>query len=284
MKLEASHLSYTYSPGTPFEQKAVRDVSLTIREGEFIALIGHTGSGKSTLIRHFNGLLHPTGGDVLLDGESIFRDKKSLRAARFAVGLVFQYPEYQLFEETVEKDIAFGPKNMGLSADEIHSRVCESLRLCGLDESFLSKSPFDLSGGQKRRVALAGVLAMRPRLLILDEPAAGLDPQGSREIMRYIRAYAARGNSVLFVSHDMSDAAAYAERVLVMDRGSLALDGPPAEVFSQAERLRALGLALPPMTELFLRLREKGYDLPAAVFTPEAAAEEILRRMGRCEK
>lgn len=284
MKLEASHLSYTYSPGTPFEQKAVRDVSLTIREGEFIALIGHTGSGKSTLIRHFNGLLHPTGGDVLLDGESIFRDKKSLRAARFAVGLVFQYPEYQLFEETVEKDIAFGPKNMGLSADEIHSRVCESLRLCGLDESFLSKSPFDLSGGQKRRVALAGVLAMRPRLLILDEPAAGLDPQGSREIMRYIRTYAARGNSVLFVSHDMSDAAAYAERVLVMDRGSLALDGPPAEVFSQAERLRALGLALPPMTELFLRLREKGYDLPAAVFTPEAAAEEILRRMGRCEK
>ena len=222
--------------------------------------------------------------DVLIDGESIFRDKKSLRAARFAVGLVFQYPEYQLFEETVEKDIAFGPKNMGLSADEIHSRVCESLRLCGLDESFLSKSPFDLSGGQKRRVALAGVLAMRPRLLILDEPAAGLDPQGSREIMRYIRAYAARGNSVLFVSHDMSDAAAYAERVLVMDRGSLALDGPPAEVFSQAERLRALGLALPPMTELFLRLREKGYDLPAAVFTPEAAAEEILRRMGRCEK
>lgn len=284
MKLEASHLSYTYSPGTPFEQKAVRDVSLTIREGEFIALIGHTGSGKSTLIRHFNGLLHPTGGDVLIDGESIFRDKKSLRAARFAVGLVFQYPEYQLFEETVEKDIAFGPKNMGLSADEIHSRVCESLRLCGLDESFLSKSPFDLSGGQKRRVALAGVLAMRPRLLILDEPAAGLDPQGSREIMRYIRAYAARGNSVLFVSHDMSDAAAYAERVLVMDRGSLALDGPPAEVFSQAERLRALGLALPPMTELFFRLREKGYDLPAAVFTPEAAAEEILRRMGRCEK
>lgn len=284
MKLEASHLSYTYSPGTPFEQKAVRDVSLTIREGEFIALIGHTGSGKSTLIRHFNGLLHPTGGDVLIDGESIFRDKKSLRAARFAVGLVFQYPEYQLFEETVEKDIAFGPKNMGLSADEIHSRVCESLRLCGLDESFLSKSPFDLSGGQKRRVALAGVLAMRPRLLILDEPAAGLDPQGSREIMRYIRAYAARGNSVLFVSHDMSDAAAYAERVLVMDRGSLALDGPPAEVFSQAERLCALGLALPPMTELFLRLREKGYDLPAAVFTPEAAAEEILRRMGRCEK
>ena len=284
MKLEASHLSYTYSPGTPFEQKAVRDVSLTIREGEFIALIGHTGSGKSTLIRHFNGLLHPTGGDVLIDGESIFRDKKSLRAARFAVGLVFQYPEYQLFEETVEKDIAFGPKNMGMSADEIHSRVCESLRLCGLDESFLSKSPFDLSGGQKRRVALAGVLAMRPRLLILDEPAAGLDPQGSREIMRYIRAYAARGNSVLFVSHDMSDAAAYAERVLVMDRGSLALDGPPAEVFSQAERLRALGLALPPMTELFLRLREKGYDLPAAVFTPEAAAEEILRRMGRCEK
>lgn len=284
MKLEASHLSYTYSPGTPFEQKAVRDVSLTIREGEFIALIGHTGSGKSTLIRHFNGLLHPTGGDVLIDGESIFRDKKSLRTARFAVGLVFQYPEYQLFEETVEKDIAFGPKNMGLSADEIHSRVCESLRLCGLDESFLSKSPFDLSGGQKRRVALAGVLAMRPRLLILDEPAAGLDPQGSREIMRYIRAYAARGNSVLFVSHDMSDAAAYAERVLVMDRGSLALDGPPAEVFSQAERLRALGLALPPMTELFLRLREKGYDLPAAVFTPEAAAEEILRRMGRCEK
>lgn len=284
MKLEASHLSYTYSPGTPFEQKAVRDVSLTIREGEFIALIGHTGSGKSTLIRHFNGLLRPASGDVLLDGESIFRDKKSLRAARFAVGLVFQYPEYQLFEETVEKDIAFGPKNMGLSADEIHSRVCESLRLCGLDESFLSKSPFDLSGGQKRRVALAGVLAMRPRLLILDEPAAGLDPQGSREIMRYIRAYAARGNSVLFVSHDMSDAAAYAERVLVMDRGSLALDGPPAEVFSQAERLRALGLALPPMTELFLRLREKGYDLPAAVFTPEAAAEEILRRMGRCEK
>ena len=284
MKLEASHLSYTYSPGTPFEQKAVRDVSLTIREGEFVALIGHTGSGKSTLIRHFNGLLRPASGDVLLDGESIFRDKKMLHAARFAVGLVFQYPEYQLFEETVEKDIAFGPKNMGLSADEIHSRVCESLRLCGLDESFLSKSPFDLSGGQKRRVALAGVLAMRPRLLILDEPAAGLDPQGSREIMRYIRAYAARGNSVLFVSHDMSDAAAYAERVLVMDRGSLALDGPPAEVFSQAERLRALGLALPPMTELFLRLREKGYDLPAAVFTPEAAAEEILRRMGRCEK
>ena len=280
MNLEIRQLSYIYSRETPYEHAAVTDVSLRIGEGEFVGLIGHTGSGKSTLIRHFNGLLRPTEGQVLIDGKDIFADKATLRAARFAVGMVFQYPEYQLFEETVYKDVAFGPTNMGLDKEEIDRRVRESLTMVGLDESVYEKSPFALSGGQKRRVAIAGVLAMRPKLLVLDEPAAGLDPRGKREIMAYIGNYAAAGNSVLFISHSMSDVARYAKRVLVMNESRLVMDGTVDEVFGRAAELHAMGLTVPQMTEVFLRLKEKGLDVPTDVYTADGAARAVLRLLG----
>jgi energy-coupling factor transport system ATP-binding protein len=280
MKLELKDLSYVYSPETPYEHAAVTDINLSIGEGEFIGLIGHTGSGKSTLIRHFNGLLRPASGQVLIDGKDIFADKATLKAARFAVGMVFQYPEYQLFEETVYQDVAFGPKNMGLDKDEIDRRVRESLTMVGLDESVYEKSPFALSGGQKRRVAIAGVIAMRPKLLVLDEPAAGLDPRGKREIMTYIQSYAAAGNSVLFISHSMSDVARYAKRVLVMNDSRLVMDGSVNEVFGRADELHAMGLTVPQMTEVFLKLREKGFAVPIDVYTADCAAAALLAYIG----
>jgi energy-coupling factor transport system ATP-binding protein len=280
MKLELKDLSYVYSPETPYEHAAVTDINLSIGEGEFIGLIGHTGSGKSTLIRHFNGLLRPASGQVLIDGKDIFADKATLKAARFAVGMVFQYPEYQLFEETVYQDVAFGPKNMGLDKDEIDRRVRESLTMVGLDESVYEKSPFALSGGQKRRVAIAGVIAMRPKLLVLDEPAAGLDPRGKREIMTYIQSYAAAGNSVLFISHSMSDVARYAKRVLVMNDSRLVMDGSVNEVFGRADELHAMGLTVPQMTEVFLKLREKGFAVPIDVYTADRAAAALLAYIG----
>lgn len=280
MKLELKDLSYVYSPETPYEHAAVTDINVSIGEGEFIGLIGHTGSGKSTLIRHFNGLLRPASGQVLIDGKDIFADKATLKAARFAVGMVFQYPEYQLFEETVYQDVAFGPKNMGLDKDEIDRRVRESLTMVGLDESVYEKSPFALSGGQKRRVAIAGVIAMRPKLLVLDEPAAGLDPRGKREIMTYIQSYAAAGNSVLFISHSMSDVARYAKRVLVMNDSRLVMDGSVNEVFGRADELHAMGLTVPQMTEVFLKLREKGFAVPIDVYTADRAAAALLAYIG----
>lgn len=280
MKLELKDLSYVYSPETPYEHAAVTDINLHIGEGEFIGLIGHTGSGKSTLIRHFNGLIRPTSGQVLIDDKDIFADKATLKAARFAVGMVFQYPEYQLFEETVYQDVAFGPKNMGLDSNEIDRRVRESLTMVGLDESVYEKSPFALSGGQKRRVAIAGVIAMQPKLLVLDEPAAGLDPRGKREIMTYIQRYAAAGNSVLFISHSMSDVARYAKRVLVMNDSRLVMDGSVDEVFGRADELHAMGLTVPQMTEVFLKLREKGFALPVDVYTADRAASVLLAYMG----
>lgn len=280
MTLELRDLNYIYSLETPYEHAAVTDVELRIGEGEFIGLIGHTGSGKSTLIRHFNGLLKPTSGQVLIDGKDIFADKATLRAARFAVGMVFQYPEYQLFEETVYQDVAFGPKNMGLEQPEIDRRVRESLAMVGLDEAVYEKSPFALSGGQKRRVAIAGVIAMQPKLLVLDEPAAGLDPRGKREIMTYIRNYAAAGNSVLFISHSMSDVARYAKRVLVMNDSRLVMDGTVDEVFGRADELHAMGLTVPQLTEVFLKLREKGFAVPTDVYTADRAAAEVLRMRG----
>ena len=280
MKLELKDLSYVYSPETPYEHAAVTDINVSIGEGEFIGLIGHTGSGKSTLIRHFNGLLRPASGQVLIDGKDIFADKATLKAARFAVGMVFQYPEYQLFEETVYQDVAFGPKNMGLDKDEIDRRVRESLTMVGLDESVYEKSPFALSGGQKRRVAIAGVIAMRPKLLVLDEPAAGLDPRGKREIMTYIQSYAAAGNSVLIIPHSMSDVARYAKRVLVMNDSRLVMDGSVNEVFGRADELHAMGLTVPQMTEVFLKLREKGFAVPIDVYTADRAAAALLAYIG----
>ncbi len=280
MKLELRSLSYIYSKETPYEHAAVQDIDLSIGDGEFVGLIGHTGSGKSTLIRHFNGLLKPTAGDVLIDGKSIFADKATLKAARFAVGMVFQYPEYQLFEETVYKDVAFGPKNMGLEEREIDRRVRDSLAMVGLDERVYDKSPFALSGGQKRRVAIAGVIAMQPKLLVLDEPAAGLDPRGKREIMAYIQKYADAGNSVLFISHSMTDVARYAKRVLVMNDSRLVMDGSVDEIFSRADELHAMGLTVPQMTEVFLQLKNKGFDVRTDIYTADGAAAELCRLMG----
>ncbi len=280
MKLELKDLSYTYGEGPPYVHTAVEDVNLTIDDGEFIGLIGHTGSGKSTLIRHFNGLLRPGKGQVLIDGRDIFSDKQTLRAARFSVGLVFQYPEYQLFEETVYKDVAFGPKNMKLDEDEIDRRVCESLSMMGVGGELNHICPFELSGGQIRRAAIAGVIAMRPKLLILDEPTAGLDPQGKRELMAYIKEYAGNGNSVLFISHSMTDVAKYARRVLVMSDSRLVYDGTVEEVFSHAHELWGMGLSVPQITEVFIRLRDKGYPVRPGVFTAGAAARELKRVMG----
>ena len=279
--LVVENLSHIYSAGTPFEKKAVDGVSLSVRRGEIAALIGHTGSGKSTLIQHFNGLLRPSEGRVLINGEDIFESKDTVRAARFAVGLVFQYPEYQLFEETVYKDIAFGPGNMGLDSAEIDRRVRESAQIAGIAEDVLEKSPFELSGGQKRRVALAGIFAMEPEVLVLDEPMAGLDPAGREDVFRFIKEYKERhGTTVIFVTHSMEDAARMAERLIVMRGGSVMLDGTPAEVFAHAEELIASGLDVPQVTELLYLLSEDPalaarFSFPKGVMEEEEAAEVI---------
>lgn len=279
MILELKNVSYVYGSGTAFQKKAVDGVSAGIREGSITGLIGHTGSGKSTLVQLMNGLLTPTEGQVLLEGKDIFADQKKLREVRFQVGLVFQYPEYQLFEETVAKDIAFGPKNMKLSPEEIKERVENAARFVGLAPELMQKSPFELSGGQKRRVAIAGVMAMRPKLLILDEPASGLDPAGREEIFSGLDRYRREtGATVLIVSHSMEDMARWAEDILVMADGKLLFSGSRDEIFRHADTLCSVGLDVPQITHLVNRLREKGYDLPDNIYTVEAA-EAALRAL-----
>ena len=278
--LEVKNLTYIYSAGTPFEHKALDDISFSVERGEFIGIIGHTGSGKSTLMQQLNGLLKPTSGTVLLDGQDIWSDKKLTWQARFRVGLVFQYPEYQLFEETVYKDIAFGPKNMGLSAEEVDRRVREAAGFVGLTEQHLEVSPFDLSGGQKRRVAIAGVIAMEPEVLILDEPTAGLDPVGRSEILGNIQSYRkAKNATIMMVSHSMEDVARLTDRLLVMNGSKLAMDAPPAQVFTHAEELTQMGLNIPQVTQVFLELKKLGLDVKN-VYTIEQAAAEIRRLKG----
>ena len=278
--LEVKNLCHVYSAGTPFEHVALNDVSFRVERGAFIGIIGHTGSGKSTLIQHLNGLLKPTSGSVLLDGQDIWADKKLTRQCRFRVGLVFQYPEYQLFEETVYKDIAFGPKNMGLDEKEIDRRVREAAGFVGLSREQLQMSPFDLSGGQKRRVAIAGVIAMEPEVLILDEPTAGLDPVGREAILQNILDYRkAKNATVMMVSHSMSDVARLTERLLVMNDSGLAMDGTPEEVFKRADELLAMGLDVPDVTRLFLKLREMGAPV-SPVYTIQQAVEQ-LRAIGK---
>ena len=283
--LKVEHLSHVYSAGTPFEKKAVDDVSFTARKGEFIGLIGHTGSGKSTLIQHFNGLLKPISGRVLINGEDIFQSKEMTRAARFAVGLVFQYPEYQLFEETVYADVAFGPKNMGLDKDEIDRRVRENCRIVGLPEEALDKSPFELSGGQKRRVALAGIFAMEPEVMVLDEPMAGLDPAGCADVFRFIRNYHEKhGTTILFVTHSMEYAAQMSQRIVVMDHGHILMDGTPAEVFARAGELIAAGLDVPQVTRVFLELQRRGLSVDPSVYTVEQAVAQLRAMKGGARK
>ena len=278
--LEVRDLTHIYSAGTPFEHKALDQVSFCVERGEFIGIIGHSGSGKSTLIQHLNGLLKPTSGQILLDGTDLWSDKKSTRQARFRVGLVFQYPEYQLFEETVYKDIAFGPKNMGLKTDEIDRRVREAAGFVGLTEEQLNASPFDLSGGQKRRVAIAGVIAMEPEILILDEPTAGLDPVGREEILKNIADYRrARNATIMMVSHSMSDVARLTERLLVINDSRLAMDGTPGEVFARAEELVDMGLDIPDVTRIFVELRKMGLPVESA-YTIEQAVAEMKRLRG----
>ena len=279
--LETRDLTHTYGVGTPFESDAIQQVNLTFSRGEFVGIIGHTGSDKSTLIQHLNGLLKPTSGDVLLDGRSIWSDKKFTRETRFRVGLVFQYPEYQLFEETVYQDIAFGPKNMGLTKDEIDRRVREAAGFVGIPEENLQKSPFELSGGQKRRVAIAGVIAMEPDVLILDEPTAGLDPVGREGILSNIRAYqAAKNATVIMVSHSMEEIASNVSRLIVMNHGKVAMTGTPREVFARAKELISMGLDIPQITQVFLRLRDMGVGVDTSVYTVEQALESLEKLRG----
>lgn len=274
--IRTENLTYTYSQGTPFEKTAVKDVNIEIEEGELVGIIGHTGSGKSTLIQHLNGLIKPTSGKIFIDGVDIHDKDIKLRDVRFKVGLVFQYPEYQIFEETVYKDIAFGPTNMWLDEGEIDKRVRETAKLVGIDDSLLNKSPFELSGGQKRRVAIAGVMAMRPKVLILDEPTAGLDPRGREMILGQIKHYHEEtGSTVLLVSHSMEDVARFAQKILVMNKGEVfCYDTPPA-VFARADEIAAIGLSVPQITKVFSMLRSRGIDIRGDVYTIEFAMKTI---------
>lgn len=276
--VSVKNLCYKYNEGLPHEVTAVDNVSFDIEKGEFIGLIGHTGSGKSTLVQHLNGLLKPTDGDVLIDGKSIFGDKKALRAARFKVGLCFQYPEYQLFEETVAKDIAYGPKNMKLSDEEIKKRVIAAASYVGLRNEHMDKSPFELSGGEKRRAAIAGVMAMQPEVLILDEPTAGLDPKGRDTILRMIENYRERtGCTVILVSHSMEDIAKVATKVLVMNRGRVAMFDTTEKVYSRAAELSGMGLNVPQISKVFTILKEKGLPVSDGIFTVDRGVEDIAR-------
>ena len=278
--LETQQLTYTYSIGTPFEKTAVDHVDLKIEEGEMVGVMGHTGSGKSTLIQHFNGLLAPTSGKVLLDGRDIWADKKRIRDVRFQVGLVFQYPEYQIFEETVFKDIAFGPRNMGLDEKEIKRRVLETAHDIGLKEELLKRSPFDLSGGQKRRVAIAGVMAMEPKVLILDEPTAGLDPAGRDKILSHIKAYHERTkNTILIVSHSMEDIAGFADKILVMNKSKLFCYDDTVKVFGRAEEIAGIGLDVPQVTKVVTELKKQGLDFGKEVYTVGYARDLILKHL-----
>ena len=275
--IRTDHLTMTYGVNTPFEKVAVNDLNIEIMEGEFLGIIGHTGSGKSTLVQMLNGLITPTTGKVLLRDKDINENKKKLREVRFQVGMVFQYPEYQLFEETVYRDIAFGPINMGLTGDELDKRVRESARFTGLKDKLLDKSPFDLSGGEKRRAAIAGVIAMDPDVLILDEPTAGLDPQGRDKLLNQILAYhKERKNTVILVSHSMEDIARVADRILVMNKGNAEILAPKREVFAQGERLEKMGLRVPQITKITQLLQKKGIDLPDGILTVEEAFDSIM--------
>ena len=274
--LEVKALTHTYSAGTPFEHKAIDSVDLEVMPGEFLGIIGHTGSGKSTLIQHLNGLLRPTDGQILLDGTDIWEKPKEIRKVRFQVGLVFQYPEYQLFEETVYKDISFGPKNMGLEGEEIDRRVRQAAAFAGIDEDMLEKSPFELSGGQKRRVAIAGVIAMEPKVLILDEPTAGLDPRGREAILAQLRSYhKQKGNTVILVSHSMEEIARNVDRIVVMSHSHKIMDGTPEKVFSRANELLQVGLDVPQVTKVAMELKKRGLLTDSSVYT----IDELVRRL-----
>ena len=279
--IEAKALTHTYSAGTPFEHKAIDNVELQVMPGEFLGIIGHTGSGKSTLIQHLNGLLWPTDGQILLDGEDIWAKPKEIRKVRFQVGLVFQYPEYQLFEETVYKDIAFGPKNMGLQGEEIDRRVRQAAVFAGVDEDILERSPFEVSGGQKRRVAIAGVIAMEPKVLILDEPTAGLDPRGREAILAQLRAYhEQKGSTIILVSHSMEEIARNVDRIVVMSHAHKLMDGTPEEVFSRAEELLQVGLDVPQVTKVAMELQKRGLLRDSSVYTIEERARRLLTLKG----
>ncbi|MGI6183389.1 MAG: energy-coupling factor transporter ATPase [Candidatus Fimadaptatus sp.] len=278
MPIEIKHLDHIYMAGSPFETKALDDVSLTINDGEFIGLIGHTGSGKSTLVQHLNGLMRPDGGSVIVDGMDISDKSTDMREVRRRVGLVFQYPEHQLFEESVRKDVSFGPRNLGCDEAEIERRVRDACAQVGLGEDMLDKSPFDMSGGQKRRVAIAGVLAMQPKVLVLDEPTAGLDPRGRSELIALIRQlHEDAGNTIVMVSHSMDDIASLAQRIIVMNRGRVAMDGTPREVFSHPKELLDMHLGVPAAARLAMALRERGYDIPDDVYALEEIRDLILR-------
>ncbi len=285
MSIKINHLKHVYNAGTIFEKTALYDINITIQTGEFIGLIGHTGSGKSTLIQHLNGTISPTEGEILLDDENIHKDKAKLREVRQRIGLAFQYPEHQLFEMTVYKDVAFGPSNMKLSEQEIDKRVREALQTVGLSESVYEKSPFELSGGQKRRVAIAGVLAMNPEVLILDEPTAGLDPKGRDEILYAIKKLHEKGGiTIILVSHSMEDVAKLADRLIVMEKGRVAMTGTPKEVFARVEELEKIGLAAPQISYVLAELKQKGYDLPNDIYTVEEAVKALYTLLKGEEK
>ena len=274
--LRTDKLCYVYASGTLFEHKAIDEVDINIEKGDLIGIIGHTGSGKSTLIQHFNALLKPTSGKIYVKDEDIWQDKTKIRQARFTVGLCFQYPEYQLFEETVAKDIAFGPKNMNLSEEEVNQRVLKAIKFVGLNESYLEKSPFDLSGGEKRRVAIAGVMAMQPEILVLDEPSAGLDPRGRDTILSLIKNYQKEtGSTVMIVSHSMEDVAKIAGKVLVMNNSKVAMYGTVDEVYSRGDELISMGLNIPEITQIFIKLKEKGYNVRTNIYTAEEGRKEL---------
>ncbi|MCI9114145.1 MAG: energy-coupling factor transporter ATPase [Oscillibacter sp.] len=279
--LEIKNLTHTYGIGTPFRRSAVEDVSFAVEQGEFLGVIGHTGSGKSTLIQHLNGLLKPTSGQILLDGKDIWAEPKKIRSVRFQVGLVFQYPEYQLFEETVYKDISFGPRNQGKTGEALDHAVREAARLVGLRDEQLEKSPFELSGGQKRRVALAGVLAMEPKVLVLDEPTAGLDPAGRENLMANIREYHRHKNAtILLVSHSMDEIAQNVDRILVLKSAHILMSGTPAEIFTRAEELLSAGLDVPQITRVAMSLRDRGLPIDPAVYTVEDLERQLLALKG----
>lgn len=282
MAIKLTNLSHVYSVGTPFERKALSDINLHITKGEFVGLIGHTGSGKSTLIQHFNGLMKPTSGQVYINNKNIHSQEVSLKGIRQQVGLVFQYPEYQLFEMSIYKDVAFGPQNMGLSKEEVKQRAYQALNMVGIGEEMFEKSPFELSGGQKRRVAIAGVLAMNPEILILDEPTAGLDPKGRTEILDQIQAmHKQLGITVILVSHSMEDVARYVDRLVVMKKGTIALDGRPREVFSHIKELENIGLAAPQVRYIMDAIGKRGIDVPTDVLTVEEAADILAAYLSK---
>ncbi len=283
--IELKNVTYIYGKGAPYEKKALDEVSLTVNDSEITGIIGHTGSGKSTLVQLLNGLLKPDSGQILLDGKDIWEDAKKIGQVRFRVGLVMQYPEYQLFDDTVRSDIGFGPRNMGMTKDEVAAAVTDAARFAGLSETLLDKSPFDLSGGQKRRAALAGVIAMHPSVLVLDEPAAGLDPGGRREILGRIKTYQRKsGTSVIIVSHSMEDMAMYCDRVVVMTNGKTAMTGTPAEIFSRADELYAAGLDVPQITKVARELRKCGVDIGLDIYTVGFAAERLTDRYPPAER